>query len=372
VSANVCLRELLGLQQVPAEIWQQIFSLACLDGGFTGCSLSIASRLFHEVSASTRLQSVAVTGVARLESLLRLLQRLPEGQRRVRFLFINGEWTNSAEASETYEAFSTRYGLSGAMPVTKEEHARLRRQWTALHWQEGVNRWRAVYRDVVSMLAPHVEVFTLHMYHPEAQSTVFPYGTELPVLRDLTFGRVGNPHELPALPNLRRLHVYGSTLQPPTVLSRFSDAHLDSLRFSGYDTFRDMSAHVQDGTICSLHELITTFERPKRDPYDGDFICGNAYCDDSDNNEEDMPQVIRCEPGGPRTVLLAPLWTYDDRYAKRDWKEVIQMEGDGAWCKREAPTSEPPATSSPSESVSQDVPCESESCDEESDHDMGF
>jgi hypothetical protein len=74
---------------LPTEIWHKIFALACVDGGATGCALSLVSRRFRELSAGTRLQSVAVSGLSDIRSLLGVLQELPEASRHVRVLYID-------------------------------------------------------------------------------------------------------------------------------------------------------------------------------------------------------------------------------------------------------------------------------------------
>ncbi|KAF8649355.1 hypothetical protein AX16_005864 [Volvariella volvacea WC 439] len=48
------------LNTLPPEIWEQIFSLACTDGGFTGRSLSLVSKQCYELSQSTKYNSVII------------------------------------------------------------------------------------------------------------------------------------------------------------------------------------------------------------------------------------------------------------------------------------------------------------------------
>jgi hypothetical protein len=74
---------------LPTEIWHKIFTLTCVDGGATGCALSLVSRRFRELSAGTRLQSVAVSGLSDIRSLLGMLQELPEASRHVGILYID-------------------------------------------------------------------------------------------------------------------------------------------------------------------------------------------------------------------------------------------------------------------------------------------
>ncbi|KAH9926621.1 uncharacterized protein BXZ73DRAFT_49274 [Epithele typhae] len=48
------------MDQTPVEILDTIFTLACTDGGFTGCSLSLASRQIGEIARSSRFYSVSL------------------------------------------------------------------------------------------------------------------------------------------------------------------------------------------------------------------------------------------------------------------------------------------------------------------------
>jgi hypothetical protein len=72
----------------PIEIWQKIFRYACVDGGRTGCALSLVSRRMHDISANIHLQSVFVVGLKRLQHLECTLRQLPEERRAVQALFI--------------------------------------------------------------------------------------------------------------------------------------------------------------------------------------------------------------------------------------------------------------------------------------------
>ena len=46
---------------LPVEVLEPIFMLACVDGGFTGCSLSRVSKFVRLVSRSSRFTSIALT-----------------------------------------------------------------------------------------------------------------------------------------------------------------------------------------------------------------------------------------------------------------------------------------------------------------------
>jgi WD40 repeat protein len=67
----------------PAEIWQRIFVLACIDGGRTGRSLSLVSKYIHDVSKPYKLQSIGVDNVDQAKSFIHLLYSIPIALRSV-------------------------------------------------------------------------------------------------------------------------------------------------------------------------------------------------------------------------------------------------------------------------------------------------
>jgi len=75
------------IKDCPAEIWGRIFSLACVDDGFTGRSLSRVSRYIMEASKPYKYQCLAVKD-HQLRLLALILRKLPADLRRVRCLFI--------------------------------------------------------------------------------------------------------------------------------------------------------------------------------------------------------------------------------------------------------------------------------------------
>ncbi|KZP25829.1 hypothetical protein FIBSPDRAFT_682436, partial [Athelia psychrophila] len=51
------------MERTPVEVWQKIFAFSCVDGGRTGCSLSLVSKTFHDGSQRYRYHSVALKGL---------------------------------------------------------------------------------------------------------------------------------------------------------------------------------------------------------------------------------------------------------------------------------------------------------------------
>ena len=75
------------INNCPTEIWGKIFSLACVDDGFTGRSLSRVSRYIMEASNPYKYQCLAVKD-HQLRPLALVFKNLPADKRRVRCLFL--------------------------------------------------------------------------------------------------------------------------------------------------------------------------------------------------------------------------------------------------------------------------------------------
>ena len=75
------------IKNCPTEIWGRIFTLACVDDGFTGRSLSRVSRYIMEASKPYKYQCLAVKD-HQLRPLALVFKKLPADKRRVRCLFL--------------------------------------------------------------------------------------------------------------------------------------------------------------------------------------------------------------------------------------------------------------------------------------------
>jgi hypothetical protein len=80
------------VQACPAEIWGNIFSLACVDDGFTGRSLSRVSKYIKECSKPYKYQCLSVKD-HQLRPLTTVLKKLSPELKRVIHLFLSSkEW----------------------------------------------------------------------------------------------------------------------------------------------------------------------------------------------------------------------------------------------------------------------------------------
>ncbi|KAI0780223.1 hypothetical protein C8Q74DRAFT_1199283 [Fomes fomentarius] len=68
---------------LPLEIWQQILTLSCTDGGYTGTSLALVSRFFHAASHLVRFRSLRFTSLRQIEGFFTYLENYPITPRRL-------------------------------------------------------------------------------------------------------------------------------------------------------------------------------------------------------------------------------------------------------------------------------------------------
>ena len=84
------------------ELWHQIITTACTDGGFTGTSLTLTSRFFREQSFSNRFRSLAFTSLTSLEAFIAFADAQPKEKSPIRihhlYLSFTGE-VNSEPAA---------------------------------------------------------------------------------------------------------------------------------------------------------------------------------------------------------------------------------------------------------------------------------
>jgi hypothetical protein len=63
------------MNRLPEETLRSIFKSACIDGGETGCALSMVSRYVRDVSAPMRYNSISLCGARQIRGFLELLRR---------------------------------------------------------------------------------------------------------------------------------------------------------------------------------------------------------------------------------------------------------------------------------------------------------
>ncbi|TFK72705.1 hypothetical protein BDN72DRAFT_749217, partial [Pluteus cervinus] len=76
------------MQELPNEIWQEVFELACIDHGFTARSLSAVSRRFYVLSIPYKYQSVCLTSGRAILKFASLIEAQRDFPLRIRHLFL--------------------------------------------------------------------------------------------------------------------------------------------------------------------------------------------------------------------------------------------------------------------------------------------
>ena len=74
---------------LPVELWQHIFSFACLDGGSTGRSLSLVSKHFRAMSAPFKYRSIAITHWSQIIAFSQFFCKLPVSEKKTISLFVH-------------------------------------------------------------------------------------------------------------------------------------------------------------------------------------------------------------------------------------------------------------------------------------------
>jgi hypothetical protein len=322
-------------ERLPAELWHKIFQHACVDGGRTGRALSLVSRRLHDLSAGTRLQSVFVIDLERLKLLLRTLDRLPEHERRVRFLFIGTRHMEEAEMQKRkiMRSHVTQPPINGYYVNSLSSKMRDFDKQQDDVFQE----WRTVYPMVLALTAPHVEALTIHIPQPQILKTMFPAGIRFPVLRDLSFDRMEEKDQFPCMPLLRRLHVFGRATKAIIDIV-INMQGLQHVYFSGYGAvdlfaaaFDNTSArHSCVGGLISSKTLVITPYRPSAGRGSGrDYT---TCAEDLSRKRDSFRQYCQNSRRFDTITVHSP--SYDGYlldYAVNDWRDVVENGGEGVW-----------------------------------------
>jgi hypothetical protein len=214
----------LTASSLPPEIWDKIVKCACMDGGSTGCALSLVSHYIRDVSHSSRLQSIALDGLRALQSAALELDRRAPKARPVRFLYLSN--TNATTDEETQS-------------------------------------WHALCVKIVTLISPTVEVLTINFAYDWSKCdwlhSLRPHPkVHFPQLRSLT-GCITSFFDIdgafPSMPVLEHLYLFADLLRQDLVpeeclyLIHFRQAPcLTHLRLS--------NVYHNDGLLSSLGYVI--------------------------------------------------------------------------------------------------------------------
>ncbi|EKM49554.1 uncharacterized protein PHACADRAFT_265096 [Phanerochaete carnosa HHB-10118-sp] len=318
------------MERCPVELWLRIVTLACTDGGYTGCSLCLVSQRMRHIVESVRFLSISLVHEEQLLAFSRLLPD-PDSQYSppvIRHLLI----------------FVKLYFRSDP---------------------EGKSRGESLQqatRKIISVAAPNVETLVVHQARYDLVFSMLKF----PALRDLSLDGLSSSSEIniSRFPALRRLHLGSSQV----LLDFWSDlAHfarsLTHLRISGIALSRTISPFLLillDLPIQNHAESIAAIRR------DNEYTLSSADAANAVAFAEGLPAlehiviqpykigiVSRRAPGIREHYLMkyglvriaracaqaqgtkklyvlpdSPAYSVDE--ARRDWLEMVEG-GDGPW-----------------------------------------
>nr|GAT52833.1 predicted protein [Mycena chlorophos] len=220
----------MNLDELPPELLTHIVELSCTDNGATGRSLSLVSRYIRDISATFKLQSVALLGRQQQLQFAAFLDSTDDSMpANTRYLYIGGQESES-ELAEIVPAKREGYAAANAKAITfaranpGEEHYK-QLQLLRDQVQDMLNQSHLAIQlfareaadavfTILRHVAPTLEVLYIHVNEYVARA-LNQSGLELPRLVDLTtcagFPLIrhkgqGESGLLPC-PTLRHLHV---------------------------------------------------------------------------------------------------------------------------------------------------------------------
>ncbi|KDQ62127.1 hypothetical protein JAAARDRAFT_30033 [Jaapia argillacea MUCL 33604] len=316
------------MDRCPPEIWLNIFNLACDDGGYTGCSLSLVSRCMYTLSKLVRYRSVALHGLRRMRSFATVMEGTPLELRRVRQLYIS------------FRDPPLKTITGSDKPVDLEESQ-----------QRTTDAWKcaeAIYQilpSVLSAVAHSLESLTLVTCddRPFALSPI-----PLPNILELTIYGIhevsaweSDPVSLHPLPTLRRLHLEGRTRDAVVTLVDLAPnlTHIQLSSIEQGSSIRAVIKQFHSRDVADHGNLSLSTTRPSarrillqpRTPRT--FGCGLAYSHHF-RRMRDLMDAASSDPFGIVTVLESKrdpgMGEELDQEAKDFWLDRIDG-GQGCW-----------------------------------------
>ena len=344
-----CTTTMYDLTVVPPEIWQDIFTLTCTDGGRTGLNIALTCRFLHAQSSRARFHSVRLSSLTSLEGFLTCTRghRPPVRHLSLRLL--------PSHARRLHTAWLCRSSGAWDRAIDEREAERIS---AALH-----TRLTTAANELFAMVAPTLRTLCLTTGYTH---TLAPFPCDMPLLEELTImgsiTTITGPNP-PRLPALKRFHFLPQSavsdmeeLAAALTASALCTAPLTHLRLSQvYDHQRpDLSSiltralgiplgqhvpggpeaheaptvrHKGHGTLPSVREVIVQTIIPDLG------WCGNAYFDYRRETLAFEGFVQACNNVRDLCVVAVARKQRNFRWRERlyeDWVERIEG-GRGCW-----------------------------------------
>ncbi|KAI0751131.1 hypothetical protein C8Q80DRAFT_554579 [Daedaleopsis nitida] len=202
---------MVDVEAIPTELWREIISLACTDGGFTGKSPALTSKFIHQQSLSPRFHSVAVQSLQHLQQFLSLLDKQSERHLVISHLYMSFLEEPCRTPSDFWRTYAKMSRLEKAEHDRKAKEEK--RAWDEL--------FVAAMTKLFALVAPTLRTLCIvgdwAVRFPTFSCDTLPCLEELTVRADLPSifpsgaiedeARFLPPNRCYKLPALRRLHV---------------------------------------------------------------------------------------------------------------------------------------------------------------------
>lgn len=325
------------MEVIPVELWEKIGRYACLDGGYTGCSLSLVSRFMRDATRMSRYTSVALLGEERCHAFVGLLNRTNTHLNILHlFVSVNPE-PAPEETRKLYVGLCTEI-LHHAAPTLRT---------LALHHHINLH----VFDN--GLCFPHLRHLSLpspdlRYRDPEVESYICPAVERLHFTHWALYGGVQLYEAIVALaPSATCVRLTG--IKQNRWLGSFLRALLDVPGHNRIqpDIEEATEIAVHFANIAALLPNIHSFIVQPGKYDDSGWSCTGAEMHDV--MKWDLESLVRDiedrDPGGRQLVVLEDTEGYGSSQALEDWLDVVGG-GDGPWAPARAryatPASAPP------------------------------
>ncbi|KAI0650399.1 hypothetical protein C8Q79DRAFT_383329 [Trametes meyenii] len=245
-----------GVTEIPTEVWQDIITQACTDGGPTGRSLALTSTFFHSQSMSPRFHSVALYSLKQLEDFMSFLRSQPKDcLPRIEHLYLSFVNEPIKPPPKIWRVYS---GMTQKMRQNYKEQQK--KDWTS--WAA---RFRTCSVPLLTLAAPTLR--TLCVVEDGIAPLPLHIPCPLPKLQELSWmGLIEAFKETDpvALPVLQRVHfLHYNNILPPLPSIVVASSSLTHLRISDVTDTDDQLLRALAGVLgvpSTVRELGDNFQ----------------------------------------------------------------------------------------------------------------
>lgn len=100
------------MDRIPLELQEKIFAHSCVDGGYTGCALSLVSKEVRDASQQYRYFSVSLRGLRSALEFAKLLGKQPINNIRVYHLYVTNQYPYAS-----FDSYSPIANKTNVIPI---------------------------------------------------------------------------------------------------------------------------------------------------------------------------------------------------------------------------------------------------------------